>query len=84
MRDLGNPFQEDNLDLLSLDKKDIARPSAAELLRTHHERGKTRFQEFSEGLEQKEVTIFYEPIKKIRWTSSDSNQPQVMVPSRRC
>jgi len=34
------------------------------MLRTHHERGKTRFQEFSEGLEQKEVTSFYDPIKK--------------------
>jgi len=31
MRDLGNPFQEESQDLLSLDKKVIAHPCAAEL-----------------------------------------------------
>lgn len=64
MRDLGNPFQEESQDLLTLDTKDIADPSAAKMIITHYERGKTRFQEFIEGLALEEVTTFYEPIKK--------------------
>eukprot|EP00920_Eleutheroschizon_duboscqi_P032276 GHVT01077854.1.p1 GENE.GHVT01077854.1~~GHVT01077854.1.p1 ORF type:complete len:127 (+),score=12.61 GHVT01077854.1:597-977(+) len=46
MSDLGNPFQKESQDLLSLDTKDIADPSAAKLISTHFERGRTRFQEF--------------------------------------
>ena len=64
MRDLGNPFQEESQDLLSLDTKDIAHPSAAELINTHHTRGKTNFQVAMDGLASEEVTTFYEPIKK--------------------
>ncbi|RXN31429.1 hypothetical protein ROHU_004760 [Labeo rohita] len=39
MKDLGNPFQEESKDLLTLDTKNIAHPSAAELVRTHLEKG---------------------------------------------
>ncbi|KAJ8046459.1 hypothetical protein HOLleu_05133 [Holothuria leucospilota] len=65
MTDMGNPFQEDSRDLMSLDTKDIAHPSAAKLISTHYEKGKARFEEFMKGLEEK-VSIFYEPIKKNR------------------
>ena len=58
MKDLGNPFQEESHDLLSLDTKDIADPSAAELISTHYKRGKAHFQEFMKGLQQEEVTTF--------------------------
>ena len=43
--DMGNPFKEESRDLLSLDTNDIAHPSAAELIFTHHDRGRTRFVE---------------------------------------
>ena len=43
---MGNPFKEESRDLLSLDTNDIAHPSAAELIFTHHDRGRTRFVEF--------------------------------------
>ena len=61
--DIGNPFKEESRDLLSLDTNDIAHPRAAELIFTHHDRGRTRFVEFMDGLES-EVSTFYEPIKK--------------------
>ena len=63
--DMGNPFKEENRDRLSLDTNDIAHPSAAELIFPHHDRGRTRFVEFMDGLES-EVSTFYEPIKKTR------------------
>ena len=63
---MGNPFKEEKKrDLLSLDTNDITHPSAAELIFTHHDRGRTRFVEFMDELES-EVSIFYEPIKKTR------------------
>ncbi|KAJ8358245.1 hypothetical protein AAFF_G00020150 [Aldrovandia affinis] len=66
MKDIGNPFQEESRDLLSLDTKDIAHHTAAELIGTHLEKGKVRFQEFMKGLEGEEESTFYEPIKKNR------------------
>ncbi|KAJ8372700.1 hypothetical protein AAFF_G00277690 [Aldrovandia affinis] len=66
MKDMGNPFQEESRDLLSLDTKDIAHHTAAELIGTHLEKGKVRFQEFMKGLEGEEESTFYEPIKKNR------------------
>eukprot|EP00058_Branchiostoma_floridae_P021206 XP_002606696.1 hypothetical protein BRAFLDRAFT_72537 [Branchiostoma floridae] len=64
LKELSNPFQEETRDLLSLDTKDIAHPSVVELLSTHYERGRTSFQQFMEGLQNREVTTFYDPIKK--------------------
>ena len=61
---MGNPFQEETRDLLALDTKDIAHPSAAETIGTHYDRGRTCFQEFMRGLESEEMCKFYEPIKK--------------------
>ena len=64
MKDMGNPFQEESQDLLSLDTKDIAHPTAAELIGTHLEKGKDSFQKFMKGLEGTEESTFYETIKK--------------------
>ena len=47
---MGNPFAEESKDLLSLDTKDIAEPSAAILVATHLERGKVQFQSFMDKL----------------------------------
>eukprot|EP00745_Piridium_sociabile_P026562 TRINITY_DN4240_c0_g2_i9.p1 TRINITY_DN4240_c0_g2~~TRINITY_DN4240_c0_g2_i9.p1 ORF type:complete len:1084 (-),score=281.98 TRINITY_DN4240_c0_g2_i9:490-3741(-) len=66
MIDMGNPFQEESQDLLSLDTKDVAHHTAAELIGTHLEKGRVRFQEFMKGLEGEEESTFYEPIKKNR------------------
>ena len=66
MQDMGNPFQEDNRDLRTLDTNDIAHQTAAELVSTHLEKGKVYFQEFMKGLESEEQSTFYEPIKKNR------------------
>ena len=66
MQDMGNPFQEDNRDLRTLDTNDIAHQTAAELISTHLEKGKVYFQEFIKGLESEEGSTFYEPIKKNR------------------
>ena len=41
--DMGNSFTEVSGNLLSLDTNDIAHPSAAELIFTHYDRGRTRF-----------------------------------------
>ena len=38
MEEMGNPFEEESGDLLTLDTKDIADPSDAQLIATHHER----------------------------------------------
>lgn len=65
MQDMGNPFQEDNQDLRTLDTNDIAHHTAAELVSAHLEKGKGYFKEFIKGFELEEST-FYDPIKKNR------------------
>ena len=62
VKDVGNPFEEDGRDLFSLDAKHIANPSAAALIRTRYESGKTRFQWFTKGFEEEEPKL-YEPIE---------------------
>ena len=63
--DMGNPFKEESRDLISLDTNDIDHPSAAKLIFTHRDRGRTCFVESMDGMET-EVSTFYEPIKKSR------------------
>ncbi len=46
MKDLGNPFQEESKDLLTLYTKIIAHPSAAELVRTHIDKGQAAYKYF--------------------------------------
>ena len=38
LQDMGNPFQNESSDLLSLDTKNIANPSLAQLVAIHHQR----------------------------------------------
>jgi len=66
MKDMGNPFQEESQGLPSLDTKDIAHQTAAELIGTHYEESNIHSQEFLKGLEDEETSTFYEPIKKKR------------------
>ena len=73
--DMGNPFKEESRELLSLYTNDIAHPSAAELIFTHHARGKTRFVEFMDGLESEVSTLFHSTnqSRKPELTFSDRN-----------
>ena len=43
LEEMGNPFQEESGDLLSLDTKDIASPSNAERIATHLSTGNASF-----------------------------------------
>ena len=46
IEDFGNPFEEDNADLLVLDTKEIAPPAAVNALRRAHKVGKMQFDNF--------------------------------------
>lgn len=59
---LTNYLWEESADLLTLDTKNIAHPSAAELIKTHHQKGKAACWEFFNSLG--DDTMFYKPIKK--------------------
>ena len=48
--DMGNPFNGKSRDVPSLHTNDIAHPSAAELIFTHHDRGRKRFVDFMDRL----------------------------------
>ena len=63
MQEMGNPFQEESADLLVLDTKNIADPTVAELVATHHRQGKEQFQSFMERLEDEGESPLYHPIK---------------------
>ena len=63
LQDMGNPFQYESSDLLSLETKNIADPSLAQLVATHHHRGLQQFDVFLCGLHNEECS-FYNPIKK--------------------
>jgi hypothetical protein len=54
MKDMGNPFMEETGDLFTLDTKCIAHPSVAEMVASQYDNGKTRFNEFLEGLDTDE------------------------------
>lgn len=64
LREMGNPFQEDTADLLVLDTKNIADQALAEMVSTHHQRGKEQFKSFMDGLQNEGRCNFYNPIKK--------------------
>ena len=68
MEEMGNPFEEESGDLLTLDIKDIADSSAAQLIATHHERGKEKFNSIMANLQCENDCSFYQPIKKNRIT----------------
>ena len=75
MTDTGNPFQEDSQGLLSLDTKDIAHASTAELIVTHYEKGRARFLEENGRrwrihllwTDQEKVKLFFPPGTSLCW-----------------
>lgn len=74
MKEMGNPFQEETGELLTLDTKIIAHPSAADMVAIHFEKGHMHFKEFMKSLETGEENKLYTPIRGTRWTSFDQNQ----------
>jgi hypothetical protein len=48
IEELGNPFEEESEDLLVLDSREIADPTAVDTVRKAHEIGKQKFQAFTE------------------------------------
>ena len=54
LQDMGNPFQNESSDLLSLDTKNIANPSLAQLVAIHHQRGLKQVEVFLGGLHKEE------------------------------
>ena len=60
MKEMGNPFQEEIADLLTLDTKIIATPGAGEIVMSHESRCKAFIGSLDEGSEGS----FYDPIKK--------------------
>ena len=44
MNEMGNRFQEETNDLLSLDTRTIATSAVAEVVISHHQNGRSRFQ----------------------------------------
>ena len=47
MDELGNPFEEESEDLLVLDSREIANPSAVKAVRKAHQIGQQQFQTFT-------------------------------------
>ena len=64
MQEMGNPFQEKSGDLIVLDTKNIADPTQAKMVATHHQRGKEQFLTFMKELKDEAESRFYHPIKK--------------------
>ena len=64
IEEMGNPFKEESADLWTLDTKDIADTTKAEMVKTHHARGREQFESFTEGLKKYDRSCFYDPIKK--------------------
>lgn len=64
INEMGNPFQEESSDLLTLDTKIIASETAAEAVRMHYGNGRTRFKEFMKTLEGENRAAFYSKIKR--------------------
>ena len=66
LEEMGNPFQEETGDLLSLDTKDIASPGSAERIATHLLTGNASFEAHLQTLEHEDTSSFYAPIKKTK------------------
>ena len=46
MTEMGNPFTDDSKELVTLDTKNVAHPSAAEMVGQHFQKGKTSFEKY--------------------------------------
>ncbi len=66
LEEMGNPFQEETGDLLSLNTKDIASPDSAARITTHLSSRKASFEARLEVLKQEDTSSFYAPIKKTK------------------
>ena len=64
MNDMGYPFQEETVDLLTLDTKIIATPGAGEMVMSHYQTGESRCKAFIGSLDKGDEGSFYDPIKK--------------------
>ena len=64
MTEMGNPFTDDSKELVTLDTKNVAHPSAAEMVGQHFQKGKTSFEKFYKSLQDGENCISYEHINK--------------------
>ena len=52
MKEMGNPFQEETADLLTLDTKIIATPDSGNMVTSHYKTGQSRFKAFIGGLDK--------------------------------
>ena len=64
MKEMGNPFQEETADLLTLDTKIIATPCAGEMVMIHYQTGESRCKAFIGSLDKGDEGSFYDPIEK--------------------
>ena len=64
MKEMGNPFQEETADLLTLDTKIIATPGAGEMVMSHYPTGESHCKAFIGSLDKGDEGSFYDPIKK--------------------
>ena len=62
--DMGNSFQEESAELLTLDAKVIAFQHAAEAVGMHYENGRTRIKEFMKSFAGENRSAFYDKIKR--------------------
>ena len=65
IEDMGNPFQEETGDRISLDTKDVAAPCSANRIAAHLSTGNASFEAHLETLKHDDTSSFYAPIKKI-------------------
>lgn len=64
IKNMGNSFQEETSELLTLDTEIITIAIVAKMVVTHYQNGMVHFKEFMKGLEREEGCTFYEPVKK--------------------
>ena len=64
MKEMGNPFQKETADLLTLDTKIIATPGAGEMVMSHYQTGEIHCKAFIGSLDKGDEGSFYDPIKK--------------------
>lgn len=79
---LGNPFKEDTADLLTLDTKVVASMASAKLLTGHYQNGHAKFDEFMKRLEEEDMHLFYDPIKKKKLDFFNQKQEPVSKDSK--
>ena len=81
LQDMSNPFQDESSEIL-LDTKNIADPSLAQLVATHHYRGLQQFEVFLGGLRNGECSSIIK-LKRTRLLSLSKSSALVVVPRKR-